>query len=355
MLHDTPENPIVLFDRITGYPPGYRVLTNHQSSIRKLALIEGVAPDLPPMEILRALKERRKEIYPIPPRQVADGPVFENCDRGDEVNLLKFPVPRWRALDAGRYIGTGTAVINRDPEGDWVNVGTYRQQVHDERTVGMYIEHAHHGRIIAAKYWADGKACPVVVCYGQEVELFRASAGSSPWGRSELDVAGGLKGEPIDVVKGPLTGLPIPARAEIAVEGEIPPPSVEARTEGPFREWPGYYTQAAVPQPVLHVRAVYHRNDPIMTGPLGNDRNVLVDGTHHAAIAVWEALERTALPGVQGVWDHCNGLFIVISIQQQFAGHAKMALLTATSARGSGSAWWTTTSIRPTSPTCCGP
>jgi 4-hydroxy-3-polyprenylbenzoate decarboxylase len=137
MLHDTPENPIVLFDRITGYPPGYRVLTNHQSSIRKLALIEGVAPDLPPMEILRALKERRKEIYPIPPRQVADGPVFENCDRGDEVNLLKFPVPRWRALDAGRYIGTGTAVINRDPEGDWVNVGTYRQQVHDERTVGM--------------------------------------------------------------------------------------------------------------------------------------------------------------------------------------------------------------------------
>src|SRR5207247_1983982 len=116
---------------------------------------------------------------------------------------------------------------------------------------------------------------------------------SSPWGRSELDVAGGLKGEAIEVIRGPITGLPIPAHAEIAIEGVIPPPSEDARPEGPFREWPGYYTQAAEPQPVIHVQAVYHRSDPIMTGPLSNDRNILVDGTHHAAIAVWDSLDRT--------------------------------------------------------------
>lgn len=340
MLHDTPANPVVLFDRIPGYPPGFRVLSNHQNNVKKLALVEGFSPDDSPMEIMRQLKEKRRKGVPlIPPREVADGPVLENREEGENVDVLTFPVPRWRTLDGGRYIGTGTVVINRDPDGDWVNVGTYRQMVHDAKTLGFFVEDQHHGKIIAKKYWARGQACPVVACYGQEVELFRASTGSSPWGRSELEVAGGLKGEPIDVVSGPVTGLPIPARAEIAIEGEVPPPDVDARPEGPFREWPGYYTQESAPQPVIRVKAVYHRNDPILTGPLGNDRNVIVDGTHHASTAVWEALERTALPGIRGVWDHCNGLFIVISLEQQFAGHAKMALLTATSAHGSGSAY----------------
>jgi 4-hydroxy-3-polyprenylbenzoate decarboxylase len=187
MLQDTPANPVLLFDNIPGYPAGFRVLSNHQNNMQKLALVEGFSPDGGPMEIMRQLKEKRRVGVPaIPPREVSDGPVLENCDEGAHVNLLKFPVPRWRALDGGRYIGTGTILINRDPDGGWVNVGTYRQMVHDERTAGFFVEDPHHGKIIARKYWARGQACPVVACYGQEVELFRASTGSSPWGMSEL-------------------------------------------------------------------------------------------------------------------------------------------------------------------------
>lgn len=109
--------------------------------------------------------------------------------------------------------------------------------------------------------------------------------------------------------------------------------------EGPYREWPGYYSQDSVPQPVIRVMAIYHRNDPIITGPPSNPRNIASGSVTRAALAVWEALEKTALPGIKAVWAHCNGLFIVISLKQHFAGHAKMALLTALSARGSTSAY----------------
>jgi UbiD family decarboxylase len=339
MMQESEENPVLLFDKIPGYPAGFRVLANHQNSPKKQALVLGLPTDLSLLEIVQQTKEKRRQTSLIPPKEVTDGPVLENCARGNHVDLFKFPTPKWRTLEGGRYIGTSTLVINRDPDEGWVNMGCYRQMIHDAKTVGYFVEPHHHGMIIAKKYWARGKTCPVVACYGQEEELFQAATASAPWGRSEFDIAGGLKGEPIETIKGELTGLPIPARAEIAIEGEVPPPEVDSRVEGPYREWPGYYSQEPNPQPVIHIKAVYHRNDPIMTGPPASNRNISVGTVAHAAIAVWEALDRTALPGVRGVWAHANGLFIVISLKQEFAGHAKMALLTATAARGSNSAY----------------
>lgn len=339
MMQATEENPILLFGKIPGYPPGFRVLANHTNSIQKQAVALGIPSGLNTLDLLQRLRERRKQIGSIPPKEVRDGPVLENRDFGEKANILKFPTPKWRALEGGRYIGTSTLVINRDPDDGWINMGCYRQMIHNERTVGYFVEPHHHGWIIAKKYWARGKACPVVACYGQDEDLFQAASSSAPWGKSELDIAGGLKGEPIELIKGEITGLPIPARAEIAIEGEVPPPEVDSRVEGPYREWPGYYSQEPTPQPVIHIKAVYHRNDPILTGPPGCERRTSVASITSTAIAVWEALDRSALPGIRGVWAYYNGLFIVISLKQQFAGHAKMALLTALSARGSNSAY----------------
>jgi UbiD family decarboxylase len=77
-----------------------------------------------------------------------------------------------------------------------------------------------------------------------------------------------MLGRPVEVIRGPLTGLPIPAHAEVVIEGEMPPPEVESHLEGPFGEWPGYYTVgskgAADEQPVIRVKAIYYRNDPIL-------------------------------------------------------------------------------------------
>ena len=64
---------------------------------------------------------------------------------GDDVDLFKFPAPKWYELDGGRYLGTGDLVIIRDPEEDWVNVGTYRLQIYDKDTATIYFAPGKHG------------------------------------------------------------------------------------------------------------------------------------------------------------------------------------------------------------------
>ncbi|MGH7829753.1 MAG: UbiD family decarboxylase domain-containing protein, partial [Candidatus Binatia bacterium] len=166
MMQESAENPVLLFDKIPGYPPGFRVLANHQNNPEKQALAVGLPADLSLLEIVQQMKEKRRQTSLVPPKKVPDGPVLENCDRGDGVDLFKFPTPKWRTLEGGRYIGTSTLVINRDPDEGWVNMGCYRQMIHDAKTVGYFVEPHHHGMIIAKKYWARGKPCPVVACYG---------------------------------------------------------------------------------------------------------------------------------------------------------------------------------------------
>ena len=130
--------------------------------------------------------------------------------------------------------------------------------------------------------------------------------------------------------RSPITGLPIPAHAEIAIEGEVPPLSVEARDEGPFGEWPGYYSGGTVgtgeAQPVIRVKAIYHRNNPILGGgapvwPGARARGGLALGEGRGGIA---DLQRAGIQDVVGVGTHL-GYIRVIAIQQRFAGHAKRA------------------------------
>ena len=149
-----------------------------------------------------------------------------------------------------------------------------------------------------------------------------------PWGQSELGLIGGLRGRPLDIIKGPLTGLPIPAHAEIAIEGEVPPPVAEARTEGPFGEWPGYYSGGSLgtgePQPVIKVKAVYHRDHPILQNepPLwpGAPR---MDPNLGVGI-LWDQLESAGIQDITGVYSFSPYLNVV-AIKQRYPGHAKQA------------------------------
>jgi len=186
---------------------------------------------------------------------VESGPITENILRGDKVNVRAFPAGHWHEHDGGPYIGTECLVINKDPDSDWINLGTYRTQVQDEKTLTVFIEPGKHGSIIREKYWAKGKPCPMVVCVGQAPILGVVASTASKHGVSELNSAGGRLGHPVKVIRGELTGLPIPAEAELAFEGFMPPPSEETRPEGPFAEWPGYYATDAGEEPVVRVGA----------------------------------------------------------------------------------------------------
>jgi UbiD family decarboxylase len=334
---ELPNPPVLLFDKIKGYEPGYRVVTNQFATPRRTAITLGLPLGAKGIGLVRALRDRLKAGVPfLAPVEVETGPVKENILTGDSVDLFKFPTPKWHEHDGGRYIGTGCMGILKDPEEEWVNLGTYRAQIQDKSTVTLVMVKGHRGEMICSKYWAKGLSCPVAISCGQEPTLWAASHFDGiPWGVSEYDFAGGLRGEPVRVTKGVSTDLPIPATAEIVLEGEIVPPEVETRREGPFGEWCGYYAGGVRPIPAVRIKSILHRNNPILQGnPSHRLPSLWSVGKHiQKAAFLWNELDRQ-LPGVKGVWMlEEAGLHSipVIAIQQKYPGHAKAAGLIAAS------------------------
>jgi 3-polyprenyl-4-hydroxybenzoate decarboxylase len=103
--------PALMFDKIKGYPPRFRVLTNFLQAQERTAIALGLPPELRGVKLLNAWREKLRDFKAIPPRTVSTGPVLENVMEGDAVDLGAFPTPLWHAHDGGRYIGTGTDPI----------------------------------------------------------------------------------------------------------------------------------------------------------------------------------------------------------------------------------------------------
>ena len=110
------DQPLLLFDKIKGYPPGYRIAANPMTSYNRLALCLGLPLNLRGIEQVRAYREKIRDYKPVPPVYVETGPVKENVTVGEDIDLFKFPAPQWHEYDGGRYIGTGCSVIQKDPD-----------------------------------------------------------------------------------------------------------------------------------------------------------------------------------------------------------------------------------------------
>ena len=263
----SPECPALLFDRIKGYPKGFRVFTNATTTPQRAALALGIDPRLAPLDALKVWMEKRKTMKAQQPIMVKDAPFLENSTNGRRVDLRTLPAPHWHRKDGGPFIGSGSLVIMRDPDTGWINASIYRIQVHGKSRVTIQFDHqGRHGAIIAGKYWNKGEACPIAVVNGEDPALFVAGFEYLPAGQSEYDFAGAIKGAPIEVLSGPLTGLPLPAQAESILEGEFLPASELLLPEGPFGEFTGYYAADKRPCAVMEVKAIHHRNDPILLG-----------------------------------------------------------------------------------------
>jgi 4-hydroxy-3-polyprenylbenzoate decarboxylase len=321
------DGPALLFDSIKDYRPGYRVLSNVTNSPRRIGTLLGQPEGVHGIELVRAIQKRFGAIQPLEPVEVAHAPFREVEERGADINLWKFPTPFWHEEDGGRYLGTACAVITRDPDEGWVNLGTYRVQVHEDRLLGLFIQPSHHGSMMLRKHWERGEAGPVAVCIGVQPSVLMGAFIGLPWGMSEIDWAGGLAGQPVGIVRGEVTGLPIPASAEIVIEGFCPPPSEETRVEGPFGETLGYYASGARPEPVIRVELVQHRENPILVGapPLRPPASSSATYLFRSA-SLWTELERVGIPGVRGVWMNPAGsstLLAIVAMRQAYAGHAR--------------------------------
>ncbi len=333
LLDHTEGSPCVLFDEVPGYEPGRRVIVNCNGTTQRQA----VTLNLPPSEgnhegLFRFWRSVLQDFTPIDPVDVESGPVFENVLEGDAVDLEAFPVPMWHPLDGGRFIGTASMNILKDPESPWVNIGTYRNQIFSRDEMGIYISPGKHGRLIRDAYLKRGDKIPVVVVVGADPLLFMsACAEGIPYGMSEYAWAGGVRGEPIEVVRGRHTGLPIPATAEIAIEGWIDP-EAPMHDEGPYGEWMGYYASGEGRTHVIKVAAIYHRTDPILLGcpqgkPPHEDNRFLA---YLKSALIENQLRAAGVPRIAGVWvppEAGNRMMTVIAVDQAYPGHATQALM----------------------------
>jgi 4-hydroxy-3-polyprenylbenzoate decarboxylase len=296
--------------------------------------------DVSATEIIKEWTEKLANVNPVPVAYVDKAPVMENAITGDKINLLIFPVPKWHAEDGGRYIGTANCVITKDLDSDFVNVATYRCQLQDEKTINVYSGPGKHATIQRDRHWVAGKEFPVVVTFGQDPLLLGISMMSLPYGMGEFETTGFFKGRSVEVVKGPLTGLPIPATTEIAIEGFMT--KGDEMMEGRFGEWTGYYASEPKSFPVMRIKAIYHRNNAILQGqaPVPPPAYTWYPIPIHTVPTLWQSLKAAKLQGIKGVYIHGPGNrpLCAISIEQRFQGHSRQVLSVAAALLTGGSA-----------------
>ncbi len=245
----------------------------------------------------------------------------------DEPSLDMLPILKCWPGDAGRYI-TLPQVITRDPITGVRNVGMYRLQVFDSRTLGMHWQLHKGGAEHEREAIRNGQdRMPVAVALGGDSAALWAASAPLPPGIDEYLLAGWLRGRPVRMARCVSQPLEVPADADIVIEGYVVPG--ERRDEGPFGDHTGFYTPPA-PFPVMHVTAITHRRDPIYPA-------TVVGRPPMEDYWMGKATERLFLPllklfmgEVVDINMPAEGVFhnlLIVSIKKRYPGHPQKVMM----------------------------
>jgi 2,5-furandicarboxylate decarboxylase 1 len=250
-----PEFPAVLFTNVKGSK--MPVLINLCASYERLALsIDTTVKTMVP-------EYGKREANAIAPVEVdrRHAPVKELIWSGSQVDLGKLPTVWHNELDSGYYVDAGVALL-RDPDSGKVNAGIYRHEVQNDGEIGFMSNPAHHGSYILRRMRELGKPLEIAIAIGHHPAFLMAAVSQLAGIGGELEACGGLLGEPLEMVRAETVDLMVPARAEIVLEGVIDTDPKAMRREGPFGEYPRYYTGVG-PMPFVKITAITMRKDPI--------------------------------------------------------------------------------------------
>lgn len=259
------KGPSPYFTDIKDYP-GFEALGAPLAIYPKLAVALGLPADSTIPQIAEVYLER-SEGTPVPPRIVekSDAPCKDVVITGDDVNLFDLPAPMVHDGDGGRYLCTWHMVVASDPDTKAINWGMYRQMAFDEKTmVGPVLPFSDMGKMFHGKSVPRNEPLPFATVIG--MDPLAGIAAAAPSAIPEDELTGMLMGDPMELVKCETSDLMVPAHAEIIIEGELLPGIV--MDEAPFGEYTGYRTSPRQGRQVYRVRAITHRNTPIM--PLSN-------------------------------------------------------------------------------------
>jgi 4-hydroxy-3-polyprenylbenzoate decarboxylase len=297
-------------------------LAERLAGLLKLELPRGLGPSLDKAgQLLGALRS-----IGFGPKLVREAPAQEVVLSGEEATVDRLPILQCWPKDGGRYITLPT-VITRDPQTGTRNVGMYRLQVYDGRTLGMHWQLHKGGAAHQRSAQASGGApIPVAVSLGGDPAVIWCGSAPLPPDIDEFLLAGWLRGKPVPLVKCISQPLEAPADAEVVIEGYVDP--MESRPEGPFGDHTGYYTPVD-DYPVLHVTAVTRRRSPIYPATLVGRPPMEDYWMGKATERLFLPLIRLFLGEVVDIAMPAEGVFhnlVLVSIRKRFPGHPRKVI-----------------------------
>jgi 2,5-furandicarboxylate decarboxylase 1 len=259
---------------------------------------------------------------PMAPVMISDAPCQEVVRTGDDIDLTELPIPFMHEKDGGPYISAGVAFAKDAEFG--LNAGCYRMMFRTRREMGMDLFTASDLRRYYTKTYERQQPLPVAVAIGVHAYEHMAAAFKAPAGVNEMEIAGGLRGEPAQLARAKTVDVPVPAHAEIVLEGELLPTGWTA-DEGPFGEFAGMQGDLKH-NPLFRLTAITHRRDPVFYALQMPWENDWLNGpaTEAACMRVL-GMAGIQVAAVRATEGGCCGWSVVASIKKR-AGEGKNAL-----------------------------
>jgi 4-hydroxy-3-polyprenylbenzoate decarboxylase len=279
-------------------------------------------------DFFRAGKEVLRSFWSFVPRPklLKEAPCQEIIKKDAEVNLYELPILKCWPKDKGPFI-TLPQVVTLDPFTAQRNVGMYRLQVVDKRTLLVHWQRHKVGTQHQIKAKALGlKTIPCAVVLGGDPACIWAASAPFPPGFDEYLFVNWLRGKPLEMVRCVSVGLEVPARAEIVIEGLID--LEDLREEGPFGDHTGYYTPVEV-FPTLHVSAITMRADPIYPATIVGIPPMEDYWLGKATERFFLPFIRLVLPEIVDIHMPAEGVFhnlLLVSIKKTYPGQARKVI-----------------------------
>jgi 4-hydroxy-3-polyprenylbenzoate decarboxylase len=331
-------NHALLFERVEGFTTpllintfGTEQRTAWALGVERLDELGQKVAHLLDVKMPGSLVEKLKkglellEVARTGPKVVSHGPCQELIET-EHPTLREVPALWCWPKDAGYYI-TFPLVITRDPVTGLRNVGTYRLQVHDDRTLGLHWQTHKGGAEHEREARRTGRErIPVAIALGADPATMYAGTAPLPPGLDELMLAGWLRGKGVETVRCKTVDLEVPAHAEIVLEGWVDP--AESRTEGPFGDHTGYYSLAN-PYPVFHLSAVTRRKDAIYPTIVVGRPPMEDYWLGKATERLFLPIIRMMLPEIVDMNMPAEGVFhnlVIVSVKKRYPGQARKVM-----------------------------
>jgi 2,5-furandicarboxylate decarboxylase 1 len=319
---DDNRGPAVVFRDVKGYPHSV-VMGIFGTTMKRIAMAMECEED----ELLETWLERASTF--VEPIVVDEAPCQQNVILGDQVRLSEvIPQIRWNKVDGGPYITFGL-FFDKDPVTSAGNMSIYRLMMTGDRTMGAYLQAPQHGATAFLSAERKKKPLEIAIVIGADPVLYLASQVPLPYGAYELELAGGLRQEPVEVVRCKTVDLEVPASAEIVLEGHVLPDVREM--EGPFGEFTGYLGPADK-RPVIEISAITHRNDPLYLCTY-EGYPPTEDHTMHSltkSAELFQQIRQTTAPTLKDLYfpmGGCSAFHVVASLKKERAGQGKNVIL----------------------------